>query len=390
MSKILNGTALATALLLAGACTYTGLRSKPDVDKLMQHNDRQRTGWNRFETVLTPENVATSGLELVWESPQLDSYNNEAPRMFASPLYLADVRLEGGRYDGQHTAIVFAATGPGYLYAINAGEHGSIPPGAILWSQRLTNSPCTNGRTAELSTPIIDPGTNRIYVVACDNKALYQVHAFDVGSGRSVTGWPVAISNTTINVPGMNRNGPTEFPDKPLLVQRGALNLNADGSHLYVAFGRDTVSGWIVSVDTRTATIASAFSTTAVTAETQGGVWEATGPSIDDQGRVYVATGASVVFASENAGIAGVFPDSEHNWGQSIIQLQDGRGGFKLTGTFTPFDYCRAQSHDIDLGASGTDRDRSGSRADQYSKVAGVGWWQAGKRVLAGPRSHAG
>src|SRR5690606_28986039 len=110
------------------------------------------------------------------------------------------------------------------------------------------------------------------------------------------------------------RNGPNEFPAQALMYQRGALNLSHDRSRLFVPFGKDHVSGWLISINTRTASIDSAFSTTAVTAEHQGGMWAASGSSIDAEGRVHIATGASVVFTSRNAGIAGVFPDSDHNW----------------------------------------------------------------------------
>jgi len=57
----------------------------------------------------------------------------------------------------------------------------------------------------------------------------------------------------------------------------------------------------------------------------------------------------------KHAGIAGVFPDSAHSWGQSILKLSDDPGtGFELLGTYTPFNYCQTAAHDIDLGSSGT------------------------------------
>jgi mono/diheme cytochrome c family protein len=52
-------------------------------------------------------------------------------------------------------------------------------------------------------------------------------------------------------------------------------------------------------------------------------------------------------------GIAGVFPDSPGNWGQSVIELTDSSdSGLTLAGTYTPFNYCQAGSRDMDLGAS--------------------------------------
>jgi hypothetical protein len=59
----------------------------------------------------------------------------------------------------------------------------------------------------------------------------------------------------------------------------GALNLSPDASRLYVAFGPDP-GGWIVAVDAGQARVATAFSSTAVDAEQQGGMWASGGPSV--------------------------------------------------------------------------------------------------------------
>lgn len=356
-SRSLKYSVLLVGTAMVSACVSTVRPSTgaPDVrvNMLTFHFDRQRTGWNPHETVLTPDSVAAHGLELLWQSPQLDAHEGEAPVLFASPLYVDKVRLEEGPYVGQSTSIVIAASNTGYVYAINAGLSGDITPGEILWSQRLSTEPCRDGRMSILSTPVIDLDKGIVYVSSCDNKLLYRVFAFELGSGRLSRGWPVVMNPETVNIPGLNRNGPNEFPSKALMYQRGALNLSHDGTRLYVPFGKDHVSGWLISIDTLAASIHSAFSTTAVTAEHQGGMWAASGTSIDAEGRVHIATGASVVFTSRKAGIAGVFPDSDHNWGHSIIQLND-YTGLQLAGTYTPFDYCRAQAADIDLGSSGT------------------------------------
>lgn len=349
--------ALAIATVLASACATTGDRSQEAavarVDMLTYHFDRQRSGWNPYETILTPGSVAARGLELLWQSPQLDGHKEEAPLLFATPLYVDRVSLDVEPYTGQSTSVIIAASNTGYVYAISAGTAGNIAPGEILWTQKLSTEPCRDGRMSILSTPVIDLEKGLVYVTSCDTTLLYRAFAFDLGSGRLKAGWPVAMNPDTINAPGINRNPPNEFPPKALMYQRGALNLSHDGSRLYVPFGKDIVSGWLISIDTRDASVDSAFSTTAITAEHQGGMWAASGTSIDAEGRVHIATGASVVFTSRKAGIAGVFPDSDHNWGQSIIQLKD-VDGLQLSGTYTPFDYCRAQAADIDLGSSGT------------------------------------
>ncbi|MDB5676199.1 MAG: hypothetical protein JWM65_3181, partial [Sphingomonas bacterium] len=113
-------------------------------------------------------------------------------------------------------------------------------------------------------------------------------------------------------------------------------------------------AGWIVAVDTLQARVASAFSSTALTEEDQGGMWASGGPSVDAEGRVYIATGSKFL-ARARKGVAGIYPDSDHDWGQSILQLRDDRdAGFTLMATYSPFNYCQAGTADIDLGSSGT------------------------------------
>jgi mono/diheme cytochrome c family protein len=135
-------------------------------------------------------------------------------------------------------------------------------------------------------------------------------------------------------------------------VQRGALNLNPDGTRLYIAFGEPT--GWLLSVDTKTPKLASVFSSTASSDEEQGGMWASGGPAVDPQGRVYMATGANFAYTVANRGVAGVAPNSPHNWGQSILQWSDDpQTGLKLEGSYSPYNYCQTAAKDIDLGSSG-------------------------------------
>ncbi len=157
-----------------------------------------------------------------------------------------------------------------------------------------------------------------------------------------------------VNATGINRNGDNRFPATFAHVQRSALNLSPDGSRLYVTFGGEPTSGWLLALDTLQPRVASAFSATRKTEEGVGGMWAAGGPAVDDRGHIYVSTGSSVLNTLADMGVAGVFPDSPGNWGQSVIELTDARAtGLTLTGTYTPFNYCQAGSRDMDLGASG-------------------------------------
>lgn len=349
--------ALLTILLLASAAPIMALNAESSgrIDKLTYHHDRQRTGWNDRETVLTPSLVSSDQFGAIWESPQLDGYKETAARLYASPLYVDSVEITTGAQAGKRLSVVYAVTSTGYAYAINASDAHGVAPGTILWRTRLTASPCGEGEVGNLSTPIIDPKLNRMYVTSCDTDAQWRAHAIDLGSGAEQAGWPASIRASTINRPGINRNGTAQFPETLFHWNRGALNLSPDGSRLYVTFGKDGQSGWLVAVDTRSIAVASAFSTTAVTEEIQGGMWASGGPAIDDEARIYLATGASYYQSSvKKAGIPGVYPNSEHSWGQSILQLSDTAGaGFSLVGTYTPFNYCQTAAADIDLASSG-------------------------------------
>lgn len=84
-------------------------------------------------------------------------------------------------------------------------------------------------------------------------------------------------------------------------------------------------------------------------------MWGSSGASVDPQGRIHIATGASFASTLAKRGIPGVFPDSPHSWGQSILQfIDDRRQGLRLIGTYTPYNYCQTAASDIDIAGSGT------------------------------------
>ncbi len=322
-------------------------------DKLTYHVDRARSGWNSHETVLTPANVAGQRFALQWSTPPLDSFATTPARLFATPLYVSRINMTITGSKQQHLSVIYAASATGFVYAINARARGRVPAGAQLWRRQLTNQPCRRGSLGILSTPVIDRRQHRLYVSFCDEQDLWQAAALDLRDGRMIAGWPVRLDAETINAPGINRNGTNRFPSTFAHIQRSALNLSPDGSRLYVSFGGEPTSGWLLALDTIQSRVASAFSATRKTEEGVGGMWAAGGPAVDGRGHVYTSTGSSVLNTLADMGVAGVFPDSPGNWGQSVIDLTDFRGtGLALAGTYTPFNYCQAGSRDMDLGAS--------------------------------------
>lgn len=337
------------------------------------HADRQRSGWHSRQTALTPARVAGDSFGLRWESPPLDSVDGQAPRLYASPLYLDRVRITAGQHQGETFPAIFAASSNGYVYAVNAAPAGDVAAGRILWRTRL-DAPCRLQPapldavpTGVLATPVIDADKRRLYVTHCDPQKGWQAYALDIGNGKVIDGWPVRLDEARFNA--LNRNAgpspvaPTRRYD--FRVQRGALNLSPDGSRLYATFG-ETETGWLVSIDTAAATVASAFAAVAMPHRGSGGIWGAGGPAVDASGNVFVVTGS---------GYEG-YVDQPHDWTQSVLKLSDSPAeGLTLTGTYTPLNYCTTAKMDIDLGSGGAsllaDLDPARTRTPQLMVVGG-------------------
>src|SRR5262249_10141536 len=69
----------------------------------MFHCDRQRTGWNPNEAVLTPATVSSGTFGKLWQTT-LDTVSingiDSDPHLYASPLYVDDLLVtNGGSYD---------------------------------------------------------------------------------------------------------------------------------------------------------------------------------------------------------------------------------------------------------------------------------------------------
>jgi len=274
------------------------------------HYDSQRTGWNSNETVLTPANVASPQFGALWNSPPLDSVvlggRTYPPHLYATPLYVDAVLITGGAYAGGQFSAVFAATTNNYVYAINAFDSPgppAVPAGTILWSQSLgtpTNSGLDGGvAVGILGTPIIDLSATppRLYVAAdaiTDTPRAWKVFALDLGSGNILPGWPLTINNATLV--SINQNSPATFQSTSAMSQRGALNLSPDGTLLYVPFGAygDGGVGWMVSVDTTTPSLASAFAY-ALDANTMQLLWSSTPSQLNVGGKYNHATIARAV-----------------------------------------------------------------------------------------------
>lgn len=323
-------------------------------DVLTAHADRQRTGWFSYESKLTPAALAGGRFGKLWESPALDGFETYPARLYASPLYVDALKIHAGEHKGKTFHVVIAATSTGYVYAINAAQANGVAPGAILWKTQL-DAPCILRWDASamgiLGTPVIDRARKHLYVADCGAQSGFRVYGLDLSTGAVLDGWPVAIDEESLAQPSINRNpryGTTPAPASSpgpgrFSIQRGALNLSPDDRYLYATIGQGR--GWVLAVDTRRKAVVSAFSTTPLAEDSSGGVWASTGVSIDARGNVYAVTGASAM--QKHA-------PPLRNWAQSVLKFDPiSASGLTLRGVYTPFNYCRTEAEDIDLGSSG-------------------------------------
>jgi hypothetical protein len=343
---------LVLSLLCVSATGVAVAQPATRADVLTAHADRQRTGWFSREHKLTPSTLAGGRFGKLWESPELDGFEKYPARIYASPLYVDGLKIQTREHKGKTFRVVIAATSTGYVYAINATRSNRVASGAILWKTQL-EAPCILRWDASamgiVGTPVIDKARKRLYVASCGAATSFRIYALDLSTGTVLDGWPVAIDEKTLEQPSINRNpryGTTPAaPWRPgrFSIQRGALNLSPDDRYLVATIGQGR--GWVLVVDTQSKTLASAFSSTPLAEDSIGGVWGSTGVSIDAGGNVYAVTGAS---GSEK------HAPPLHNWAQSVLKFDPvSPSGLTLRGVYTPFNYCRTEAGDVDVGSSG-------------------------------------
>ncbi len=299
------------------------------------HYDNARDGANTNETVLTPTNVNKATFGKLSTDP-VDGL------VTAQPLYLPGVNIAGQLHN-----VVYVVTMHDSVYAFDA----DVPNSSPLWmTSILTYSPAgatsapisvvkcggTTGFTEVgiLSTPVIDPVTNTLYLVAetYENSAVvHRLHAIDVTTGLEKFGGPTTITATyTLN--GVT----TTFKDTYEINRPGLLLVNGN---IYVGFGsngcNDYSQGWVLAY--RAATLQPEGTFTTEPGKTLASIWgKGGGLSADSDGRIYAETGEGYYAAGSNLSI-------------SVFKLRQNGSSLLLSDWFTPYNHAYLSSNDLDL-----------------------------------------
>ena len=255
--------------------------------------DWGRYGGNDAVTNFVPS-TAAAGLSSSTVSEVEERWSaNVGGRFVASPLYAENVRMGNGIEN-----VVYAATNAGTVAALRAQD------GEVLWKRQVSGTvPTTCGQTYGISsTPVLDRGRNRLYVIGADGL----LYALDLSTGTTVPGWPVRITSANdaeYAWGGLAMHGTRVYVPVASYCDKA----NADG---FLADGR------LVAVDIVDAAIVATFDVVPGP-NNMGGMWGYAGTSIDPAtGRLFTATGNSWVFDPDCGCIL-----EDVDYGESLVEL---------------------------------------------------------------------
>jgi hypothetical protein len=306
---------------------------------LQRGYDASVSGATLQETTLNATNVSPNTFGLVFTLPVDDN-------VYAQPLYVPNVVIPGRRTRN----VLCVATMSDTLYGFDA-EVG----GTALWTvnlARLVNATPVpmaefaiggylgiTGNLGILSTPVIDPSSNVMYVVAATLKAgtiQYRLHAIDITNGAEPYGPGVLISasyaGSTFDARYQTQRVSLALAGNQVVFGFGALELELPGNYV----------GWVMAYNKKTLRQSGVFATV-TNGDRGGGVWQSGRPAaVDRAGYVYVFAG--------NAYGGGY--DGVHNFSESVLKL-DPSHGLQLLDWFTPHNWSYLDANDLDLTSSG-------------------------------------
>jgi hypothetical protein len=310
-----------------------------------QYNNA-RTSATLHEKILTPTNVNAQTFGKLY-SLTLDG------DVFTQPLYVPALTLPNlGKRN-----VLFAATEHDSVYAFDANSPHDTP----LWhttfldpahnittlTDRDVQCPFIFPEVGITPTPVIDPATKTIYVLARtkENGTFVQkLHALDITTGKDRPNSPVTITATVPGKGDGSVDGKITFD--PLKENPRAALLLLNGSvYLTWASSCDVAPyhGWVMAYDAHTLRQRAVLNVSPDGDD--AGIWQSdTGPSVDDAGNIYLATGNGNFNANTPNG---------RNYGDTLLKLHLDGPNLAIRDYFTPHNQKEMDSHDWDLGSQG-------------------------------------
>jgi hypothetical protein len=293
-----------------------------------------RDNWDPNEPALSPAAVQSASFGKLFSTKVVGA-------VYAQPLV----------FDGR----VIVTTEQAHAYGINASS------GAIEWSRsfgkpfKAATIGCSDltPYIGSTSTPVIDPTTGIIYLTTrlqagtgLANSHWY-LQALSASTGQEQPGFPIQITGTPSNTPGVPFNESYEMQRPGLLLLNGVV---------YIGFASDCditpYRGIVVGVNATTGSITTMWSDESgvgTDENSQAGIWQGGGGLVSDiPGRIILTTGN---------GVSPQPAESNHppaTLSESIVGLTVGKSG-ELTPSqfFAPSDAPTLDQNDEDLGSGG-------------------------------------
>jgi hypothetical protein len=304
------------------ACLLFPAAVPAQVDVLTHHNNRERTGVNLQETILTPANVNGRQFGMLFKRVVDD-------QLYSQPLVVSHVKIAGGWHD-----VVYVTTVNNSVYAFDANDASATAP---LWHVNFgipagvhdADFTCTdiNGNMGIVGTPVINAETTALYVVAltkAGGQFLQRLHALDLATGADLPNSPATIA----------------APDFDPLWQNQRPGLFLSGGNVFIGYAshcdNGPYHGFLLGYDAASLQQVGVFNATPGGEEAS--IWQSgQPPAVDDKGNIYFITG--------NGSWNGTTQFSE-----SFIKLDP---HMHLVDWFTPTNHFQLDKDDNDLNSSG-------------------------------------
>lgn len=302
------------------------------VSILTSNYTNERNNWNSSEAALTPSTVGVASFGKIGAFP-VDG------QIYTQPLYVSGLHLPGRKMPD----VVYVATMHNSVYAFNADTPQSTAPlwqvnlGPSVPSSAIPNYSDIVPEIGILSTPVIDPTRQAIYVVAetFENGAcVFRLHALSVQNGQEMFFGPAIISATAAS------NGGTVHFNSQQQLQRAGLAL-VNGA-VYAGFGSHGDEGgwygWLIGYNA--SDLRNQIAALNIDPEGNGGsIWQSgRAPAIDSDGNLYVVT-------------ANGDYDGQTDFGESFLKIAT--PSLSILDWYTPSDAAELSINDWDLGSSG-------------------------------------
>jgi len=263
---------------------------------ITQHNDNSRSGGALHETHLTPAAVASAAFEKLY-TRQVDG------DIVGQPLFVKGVRTR----TAEVTDLFLITTSKNNIYAFDANDLTTAPATLPIWSRTLCSSSRSgvcgetySGVVGITSTPVIDPGTQTMYVVAnCTppgtavtadrNNGRIRIFAIDIGDSTDRVP-PVEVTATDPGTP-TTRFDPHCQRNRPgLLLSRGIIYAAFATFSCDQGCAESGYHGWVIGYRASDLRQTGVFCTSPT--GNGVGIWQTgNGLAADASGSIYLETG---------------------------------------------------------------------------------------------------